>query len=159
MTVQKCSDELEMNGETLNKRQNSAYPSQTGQLREITQHWKRNNPSHEDIRKKKVSNNLQELTKDSNQLIMEQQEALNMTTNYRRNKAETAISAFREISAMEFMKNAVQQLHEKVETSSFSFGKKQDKINAESKKLKGKSCKFLLIAFKLKFFIALTALR
>ena len=67
-----------------------------------------------------------------------QTEALNMTSSFqKRNKTETAISAFREISAMEFMKNAVEQLQEKVQASISPFVLRNGNKNGSRKEDNG----------------------
>ena len=140
MTVQNCSGQMDLNREALNpQRKMQNYLSQ-GQATVPSsanyQIWKASERTIQDKLKGQSELNCHFSGQISPQ--RDQEEALNMSTEGTRNKP--ALSAFREISAMESMKNAVQQLQEKFQTSAAPFPINNQNLCADVRKSESKFC-------------------
>ena len=137
MTVQNCADQLDLNREVQSsQRRMQNYLHQTQTVTTSTIYQQRWKSSEKNEKQKEQTKQNYHFSKQISPR-MEQEEALNMTTDYRQNKTETAISACREISAMEYMKNAVQQLQEKVQASGAPFPIRNQINRTSERKPKG----------------------
>jgi len=139
MTVQNCTEQLDLNRDTHSSRrkmQNYLHQAQAAAASSTSYpRWKNSERNVHEKQKEQPEQTSYYSGKALPQI--EQEEALNMTTDYRQNKTETAISAFREISAMEYMKNAVQQLQEKVQASGTPFPLRDQQNRITERKIKG----------------------